>query len=121
MQRPLLRPPARELVMVMNGYDTDLNGKNEFYTVNGIANYYENLRVFRGASLRNGVPTNASWRSAASVGATGIRARRAVCVACEGRTRVSDCQPSISSQPTHGCLPPRCPARSLERASGSRA
>jgi len=37
---PRPRPPARELIMVMNGYDTDLNGKNEFYTVNGIANYY---------------------------------------------------------------------------------
>ncbi|HSB68541.1 MAG TPA: multicopper oxidase domain-containing protein [Candidatus Methylomirabilis sp.] len=34
------RPPAKELVMVMNGFDTDLDGENEFYTVNGIANYY---------------------------------------------------------------------------------
>ncbi len=34
------RPPAKELVMVMNGFDTDLDGKNEFYTVNGIANYF---------------------------------------------------------------------------------
>jgi FtsP/CotA-like multicopper oxidase with cupredoxin domain len=37
---PALRPPARELVMVMNGFDTDFDGENEFYTVNGIANYY---------------------------------------------------------------------------------
>lgn len=37
---PTPRPPARELVMVMNGFDTDLDGKNEFYTVNGIANYH---------------------------------------------------------------------------------
>jgi len=34
------RPPARELVMVMNGFDTDLDGENEFYTVNGVANYF---------------------------------------------------------------------------------
>jgi len=35
------RPPMREMVMVMNGFDTDLNGEdNEFYTVNGYANYY---------------------------------------------------------------------------------
>ncbi len=34
------RPPAKELVMVMNGFDTDLDGENEFYTVNGIANYF---------------------------------------------------------------------------------
>jgi FtsP/CotA-like multicopper oxidase with cupredoxin domain len=37
---PKPRPPARELVMVMNGFDTNMDGKNEFYTVNGIANYY---------------------------------------------------------------------------------
>jgi FtsP/CotA-like multicopper oxidase with cupredoxin domain len=29
------RPPARELVMVMNGYDTDGDGGNNFYTING--------------------------------------------------------------------------------------
>ena len=35
------RPPAREMVMVMNGFDTDLNGEdNEFYTVNGYANVF---------------------------------------------------------------------------------
>jgi FtsP/CotA-like multicopper oxidase with cupredoxin domain len=34
------RPPAKELVMVMNGFDTDFDGENEFYTVNGIANYF---------------------------------------------------------------------------------
>lgn len=37
---PRPRPPAREFVMVMNGFDTDMDGENEFYTVNGIANYY---------------------------------------------------------------------------------
>ena len=35
------RPKAREMVMVMNGFDTDLNGEdNEFYTVNGYANVF---------------------------------------------------------------------------------
>jgi len=35
------RPVAREMVMVMNGFDTDLDGsENEFYTVNGFANVF---------------------------------------------------------------------------------
>ena len=34
------RPPADEMVMVMNGYDTDFDTENNFYTVNGISNYY---------------------------------------------------------------------------------
>jgi len=34
------RPPAQELVMVMNGYDTDGDGENNFYTVNGRSFYY---------------------------------------------------------------------------------
>ncbi|MGH7808498.1 MAG: multicopper oxidase domain-containing protein [Thermodesulfobacteriota bacterium] len=34
------RPPAKELIMVMNGFDTDFDGENEFYTVNGYANYF---------------------------------------------------------------------------------
>jgi FtsP/CotA-like multicopper oxidase with cupredoxin domain len=34
------RRPARELVMVMNGYDTDGDGDNNFYTVNGRSFYY---------------------------------------------------------------------------------
>jgi len=35
------RRKAREKVMVMNGFDTDLNGEdNEFYTVNGYANVF---------------------------------------------------------------------------------
>ncbi len=38
---PSPRPPMRELVMMMNGFDTDLNGEdNELYTINGYANYY---------------------------------------------------------------------------------
>lgn len=34
------RPPADEMVMVMNGYDTDFDAENNFYTVNGVPYYY---------------------------------------------------------------------------------
>jgi len=34
------RIPAKEFIMVMNGFDTDFDGENEFYTVNGYSNYY---------------------------------------------------------------------------------
>lgn len=34
------RPPADEMIMVMNGYDTDFDTENNFYTVNGIPYYY---------------------------------------------------------------------------------
>ena len=37
---PKPRPAAKEMVMVMNGFDTDFDNENEFYTVNGVANYY---------------------------------------------------------------------------------
>lgn len=34
------RPQAKEMVMVMNGFDTNFDGGNEFYTINGVANYH---------------------------------------------------------------------------------
>jgi FtsP/CotA-like multicopper oxidase with cupredoxin domain len=34
------RPTADEMVMLMNGYDTDFDTENNFYTVNGIPYYY---------------------------------------------------------------------------------
>jgi manganese oxidase len=34
------RAPADEMVMMMNGYDTDNDKENNFYTVNGIPYYY---------------------------------------------------------------------------------
>ena len=34
------RSPATEMMMVMHGLDVDLDMENEFYAVNGIANYY---------------------------------------------------------------------------------
>ncbi len=51
---PQPRPPAQELVMVMNGYDTDGDGDNNFYTVNGLAFYYAKypIRVRRRRLVR---------------------------------------------------------------------
>jgi FtsP/CotA-like multicopper oxidase with cupredoxin domain len=51
---PKPRRPARELVMVMNGYDTDGDGENNFYTVNGLAFYYAKypIRVKKGELVR---------------------------------------------------------------------
>ena len=51
-ERP--RPPAQELVMVMNGFDTNGDGANEFYTVNGRAFYYARhpIRVSRSRTVR---------------------------------------------------------------------
>ena len=48
------RPPAQELVMVMNGYDTDGDGGNNFYTVNGRSFYYAKypIVVKRGTTVR---------------------------------------------------------------------
>ena len=48
------RKPAQELVMVMNGYDTDGDGENNFYTVNGKAFYYAKypIRVSRSKTVR---------------------------------------------------------------------
>jgi manganese oxidase len=48
------REPARELVMVMNGFDTDADGENNFYTVNGRTFYYARypIRVRRGELVR---------------------------------------------------------------------
>jgi FtsP/CotA-like multicopper oxidase with cupredoxin domain len=51
---PKPRKPAHELVMVMNGYDTDGDGENNFYTVNGKAFYYAKypIRVRRSETVR---------------------------------------------------------------------
>src|SRR5262245_34286802 len=48
------RKPAHELVMVMNGFDTDGDGENNFYTVNGKAFYYAKypIRVRRSETVR---------------------------------------------------------------------
>ena len=48
------RPPAKEMVMVMNGFDPDFDGGNEFYTINGIANYYAErpIRIRVGEKVR---------------------------------------------------------------------
>ena len=51
---PKPRPPAQELVMVLNGYDTDGDGANNFYTVNGLAFYYAKypIKVRRSRTVR---------------------------------------------------------------------
>jgi FtsP/CotA-like multicopper oxidase with cupredoxin domain len=51
---PTLRKPAQELVMVMNGFDTDGDGGNNFYAVNGPAFYYARypIRVSRSQTVR---------------------------------------------------------------------
>ena len=48
------RKPAQELVMVMNGYDTDGDGENNFYTVNGKSFYYAKypIRVSKSKTVR---------------------------------------------------------------------
>lgn len=37
---PAQQPPAREMVMVLHGWDTNFDGKNEFYAMNGAVNFY---------------------------------------------------------------------------------
>ncbi|HKP18050.1 MAG TPA: multicopper oxidase domain-containing protein [Gaiellaceae bacterium] len=51
---PKPRAPAQELVMVMNGFDTDGDSENNFYTVNGLAFYYAKypISVRRGELVR---------------------------------------------------------------------
>jgi FtsP/CotA-like multicopper oxidase with cupredoxin domain len=48
------RAPAREMVMVMNGFDTNFDGENEIYAVNSIAFHYQKhpIRVRRGEPIR---------------------------------------------------------------------
>ena len=51
---PEPRPPAQELVMVMNAFDTDGDGENNFYAVNGPAFYYARypIKVKRSQTVR---------------------------------------------------------------------
>ncbi len=48
------RPPARELVMMMNGFDTNFDGENEVYAVNTVAFHYMKhpIRVRKGELVR---------------------------------------------------------------------
>ncbi len=39
------RPPAREMVMVMNGFDTNFDGENEVYAVNTVVFAYQNTPI----------------------------------------------------------------------------
>ncbi|MBI2684011.1 MAG: multicopper oxidase domain-containing protein [Actinobacteria bacterium] len=51
---PTPRKPAQEFVMVMNGFDTDGDAANNFYSVNGRAFYYARypIRVKRSQTVR---------------------------------------------------------------------
>lgn len=42
---PTPRPPAREMVMVMNGFDTNFDGENEIYSANTIAFAYKSSPI----------------------------------------------------------------------------
>ena len=48
------RPPADEMIMVMNGFDTNFDGDNEVYAVNTAANFYvqDPIRVTVGQLVR---------------------------------------------------------------------
>ncbi len=48
------RPPADELIMVMNGFDTNFDADNEVYAVNTVANFYmqDPIRVTVGRLVR---------------------------------------------------------------------
>ena len=51
---PAGRPPAREMVMVMNGFDTNFDNENEVYAVNTVAFHYARhpIRVKVGELIR---------------------------------------------------------------------
>ncbi len=51
---PKPRPPARELVLVMNGFDTNFDGDNEIYAVNSVAHHHmrSHIKVTRDELLR---------------------------------------------------------------------
>lgn len=48
------RPPAKELVLVMNGFDTNFDSENEFYAVNTVAFHYQKhpIRIVKGEKVR---------------------------------------------------------------------
>lgn len=48
------RPPATEMVMVLHGWDTDFDGRNELYACNGPANAYRDapIRIRVGERVR---------------------------------------------------------------------
>ncbi|MGV8106455.1 MAG: multicopper oxidase domain-containing protein [Nitrososphaerota archaeon] len=48
------RPNADEMIMIMNGYDTDFDTENNFYTVNGIPYYYMHhpIQIDKNRSIR---------------------------------------------------------------------
>lgn len=51
---PKPRPPADEMVLVMGGYDTNDDNKNELYAFNGLPNYYmmNPIRIYQNQLIR---------------------------------------------------------------------
>jgi FtsP/CotA-like multicopper oxidase with cupredoxin domain len=51
---PSPRPPADEMVLIMAGYDTNGDDKNEFYAFNGIPEYYLDhpIRIYQNQLVR---------------------------------------------------------------------
>ena len=51
---PSPRPPADEMVLIMAGYDTNGDRKNEFYAFNGIPEYYLDhpIRIYQNQLVR---------------------------------------------------------------------
>jgi FtsP/CotA-like multicopper oxidase with cupredoxin domain len=51
---PQGRPPADEMILVMNGYDLDDNEQNELYAFNGIPNYYRDnpIAIYQNQLIR---------------------------------------------------------------------
>jgi manganese oxidase len=51
---PVAREPARELVMMMNGFDTNQDGDNEVYAVNSVAFHYQKhpINIHQGELVR---------------------------------------------------------------------
>ena len=51
---PKPRPPADEMVLVMGGYDTNDDGKNELYAFNGLPNYYMQhpIKIYQNQLIR---------------------------------------------------------------------
>ena len=94
---PEPRRPAHELVMVMNGYDTDGDGENNFYTVNGKAFYYAKYPIrVQGEPCGSTSPTSPSSTSST----------RSTSTASSSAT-TAPAAPTSSSTRTRSALPGR--------------
>ena len=62
------RPPATEVVLVLNGWDVDHDGRNELYAWNGVCGYYDKfpIKVGVGELVRAYVVNMAEWEDVGS-------------------------------------------------------